>query len=132
MNYLFCLCIVLVKNKRTGPCHSFSIASPKGNCPGNFPSLLPLPFLRSVGECREAAITVSLSITGIPCLLHFTNVHHPNTAVFVLLRYNSNQESLNTKLINWIHQINSTTFSQVLVTKSYEVAGNIFLLGVFR
>lgn len=77
-----------------GPCHSFSIASLKDNCHGNFPSLSTLPSLRSVWECRQTAITVSLSITGNPCLAYFTNVNHPNTAMFGSLKYNSNQEGL--------------------------------------
>lgn len=94
MNCLFCLCIVLVKNKRSGPCHSFSIASFKGNLHGNCPSLSTAPSVKSMWECRQAAITVSLSITGNPCLAHFANVHHPNTEVFGLLKYNSNQEGL--------------------------------------
>lgn len=66
MNYLFCLCIVRVKNKRRGPCHSLSIASLKGNRHGNCPSLSTAPSVRSMWECRQAAIAVSLSITGNP------------------------------------------------------------------
>lgn len=70
MNYLFFPYIVLVKNKRHGSCHSLSIVSLKGNRHENCPSLSTAPSVKSMEECRQAAITVSLSITGSPSLAH--------------------------------------------------------------